>query len=101
MYYMGSITYLLIVYFQIGSTALFHACLRGHIKAAKRLICDPRINLRLLRVSLLKTFLLIQCRYSACFFHAQRGGCSKAKFFNEPFLLYVQLLVAREKKIGF
>jgi len=34
---------------KIGSTALFHACLRGHIKAAKRLICDPRINLRLLR----------------------------------------------------
>ena len=43
--------YLLVVYFQIGSTALFHACLRGHVKAAKRLICDPRINLRLLRVS--------------------------------------------------
>jgi len=34
---------------KIGSTALFHACLRGHVKAAKRLICDPRINLRVLR----------------------------------------------------
>lgn len=37
--------------FQIGSTPLFHACLRGHLKAARRLLCDSRINLSVLRVS--------------------------------------------------
>ena len=36
--------------FQIGSTPLFHACLRGHVKVAKRLLEDPRTCLSLLKV---------------------------------------------------
>ena len=37
--------------FQIGSTPLFHACLRGHVKVAKRLLEDQRTCLSLLKVN--------------------------------------------------
>ena len=89
---MRLITYLPVVYFQIGSTALFHACLRGHVKAAKRLICDPRINLRLLRVSHWKASSYSLYSHSVFFFQAHKvhifwEGHKILRYFHLTFVL--------------